>query len=39
VPFRRKAVIAYLVGSEAVVILGIMYGGRDLEALTDSDRL
>jgi toxin ParE1/3/4 len=39
VPFRRKAVIAYLVRPEAVVIIGVMYGGRDLAALREPGRL
>lgn len=39
VPFRRKAVIAYLVRPRAVVIIGIMYGGRDLAALNEPGRL
>jgi toxin ParE1/3/4 len=39
VPFRRKAVIAYLVRADAVVIIGIIYGGRDLTALTERGRL
>lgn len=39
VPFRRKAVIAYLVRREAVVIIGVMYGGRDLAALREPGRL
>ncbi|HEY0413295.1 MAG TPA: type II toxin-antitoxin system RelE/ParE family toxin [Allosphingosinicella sp.] len=39
VPFRRKAVIAYVVEAEAVVIVGIMYGGRDLSALEKPGRL
>ena len=39
VPFRRKAVIAYLVRPDAVVIIGIMYGGRDLAVLKEPGRL
>lgn len=39
IPFRRKAVIAYLVRPAAVVIIGIIYGGRDLAALKDPGRL
>jgi toxin ParE1/3/4 len=39
VPFRRKAVIAYVVRPDAVVIIGIMYGGRDLAALNEPGRL
>ncbi|MFL6846134.1 MAG: type II toxin-antitoxin system RelE/ParE family toxin [Allosphingosinicella sp.] len=39
VPFRRKAVIAYLVRPDAVVIIGVMYGGRDLSALREPGRL
>jgi toxin ParE1/3/4 len=39
IPFRRKAVIAYLVRRDAVVIIGIMYGGRDLAALKQPGRL
>ena len=39
VPFRRKAVIAYLVRPDAVVIIGIMYGGRDLATLGKPGRL
>lgn len=35
VPFRRKAVIAYLVRPDTVVIIGIIYGGRDLSALQE----
>ncbi len=39
VPFRRRAVIAYLVEPDAVVIIGVMYGGRDLAALAEPGRL
>jgi toxin ParE1/3/4 len=39
IPFRRKAVIAYLVRANAVVIVGILYGGRDLAALKAPGRL
>ncbi|HEX8513995.1 MAG TPA: type II toxin-antitoxin system RelE/ParE family toxin [Allosphingosinicella sp.] len=39
IPFRRKATIAYLVRPDAVVIVGILYGGRDLAALTEPRRL
>lgn len=39
VPFRRKAVIAYVVEPDAVVIVGVMYGGRDLAALSMPGRL
>jgi hypothetical protein len=39
IPFGRKAVIAYLVRANAVVIVGIMYGGRDLAALKEPGRL
>jgi toxin ParE1/3/4 len=39
IPFRRKAVIAYLVEPDAVAIVGIMYGGRDLGALQEPGRL
>lgn len=39
VPFRRKGVIAYLVHPKAVVIIGVMYGGRDLAALREPGRL
>jgi len=39
IPFRRKAVIAYLVRAETVVIIGILYGGRDLAALKEPGRL
>jgi toxin ParE1/3/4 len=39
VPFRRKAVIAYMVRPAAVVIIGIMYGGRDLAVLKEPGRL
>jgi toxin ParE1/3/4 len=33
VPFEKRAVIAYLVEAEAVVITNVFYGGRDYEAL------
>ena len=33
-PFERRAVIIYRVTPEAVEILGIYYGGRDLAALS-----
>ena len=33
-PFERRAVIIYRVRPEAVEILGIYYGGRDLAALS-----
>lgn len=39
IPFRRKAVIAYLVRPTAVEIVGIMYGGRDLNILREPGRL
>lgn len=39
IPFRRKAVIAYLVRPAAVVIIGIIYGGRDMAALKEPGRL
>ena len=31
--FRRRAVVAFLVHADAVVILGVFYGGRDYEPL------
>ncbi len=34
-PFERRAVIIYRVTPEAVEILGIYYGGRDLAALSE----
>lgn len=33
VPFEKRAVIAYLVEAETVVITNVFYGGRDYEAL------
>lgn len=39
IPFRRRGVIAYRVDPEEVVIIGIMYGGRDLSALSARERL
>ncbi|MEA3033415.1 MAG: toxin ParE1/3/4 [Sphingomonadales bacterium] len=39
VPFGRKAVIAYVIEAEVVVVVGIMYGGRDLSALQEPGRL
>jgi hypothetical protein len=39
IPFKRKAVIAYLVRPQKVVIIGILYGGRDLAALKEPGRL
>jgi toxin ParE1/3/4 len=39
IPFRRKAVIAYLVRPSTVEIVGIMYGGRDLNILKEPGRL
>jgi toxin ParE1/3/4 len=39
IPFRRKAAIAYVVRPDAVVIIGVMYGGRDLAALGEPGRL
>lgn len=33
VPFEHSAVIAYVIGSDAVLIVNIFYGGRDYEAL------
>lgn len=38
IPYKRHAVIAYLVEEEQVVIVGIMYGGRDLTALSRPGR-
>jgi toxin ParE1/3/4 len=36
--FRRRAVVAFTVGEDAVVILGVYYGGRDYEpALRSQD--
>lgn len=32
-PFEKRAVIAYLVEAETVVITNVFYGGRDYEAL------
>lgn len=37
VPFEKRAVIAYLVEAEAVVITNVFYGGRDHEALNEQD--
>lgn len=33
IPFRRRATIAYAVDPDAVVILGIFYGGQDFETM------
>ena len=33
VPFEHSAVIAYVIESDAVLIINIFYGGRDYEAL------
>lgn len=33
VPFEKRAVIAYMVEAETVVITNVFYGGRDYEAL------
>lgn len=33
VPFEHSAVIAYVIESDAVLIVNIFYGGRDYEAL------
>jgi toxin ParE1/3/4 len=33
VPFEKRAVIAYLVEGETVVVTNVFYGGRDYEAL------
>ena len=35
--FRRRAVIAFVVGDDSVVILGVFYGGRDYEPVLRSD--
>lgn len=35
--FRRRAVVAFIVGDDAVVVLGAFYGGRDYEPLLRSD--
>ena len=37
VPFEKRAVIAYLVEAETVVITNVFYGGRDYEALYKQD--
>jgi len=39
IPFRRKAIIAYVVETDTVVIIGILYGGRDVSALQEPGRL
>lgn len=37
--FRRRAVVAFVVRDDAVVIVGVFYGGRDYEpVLRDDDR-
>jgi toxin ParE1/3/4 len=33
IPFRRRATIVYAVMRDTVVIIGIVYAGRDLEAM------
>jgi toxin ParE1/3/4 len=38
IPFRRKAVIAYVVRPDTVAIIGVMYGGRDLAVLKQPGR-
>jgi toxin ParE1/3/4 len=35
--FRRRAVVAFLVAEDAVVILGVFYGGRHFEPVLRSD--
>ena len=35
--FRRRAVIAFVVRDDAVVVLGVFYGGRDYEPLLRSE--
>jgi toxin ParE1/3/4 len=35
--FRRRAVVAFVVGDDAVVVLGVFYGGRDYEPVLRSD--
>ena len=37
VPFEKRAVIAYLIEAETVVITNVFYGGRDYEALYKQD--
>ena len=37
VPFERRAVIAYVVTTDAVEITNVFYGGRDYEALNRGD--
>jgi len=34
-PFERRAMIVYQITTEAVEVLGIYYGGRDLAALSE----
>ncbi len=36
--FERRVTIAFIVATDAVTILRILYGGRDLEAAFDSDQ-
>jgi toxin ParE1/3/4 len=35
--FRRRAVVAFVVREDAVVVLGVFYGGRDYEPLLRGD--
>ena len=35
--FRRRAVVAFVVHADAVVILGVFYGGRDYEPVLRSE--
>ena len=35
--FRRRAVVAFVVRADAVVILGVFYGGRDYEPVLRSE--
>lgn len=37
IPFEKRAVTAYLVEAETVVITNVFYGGRDYEALYQQD--
>lgn len=37
--FRRRAVVAFVVRDDAVVVLGVFYGGRDYEPMLRSEDL
>lgn len=38
VGFRRRVTIAFLVEPQAVVIVGVFYGGQDYETILDDER-